>query len=355
MKRIAFLVQLPKNVSPGQRFRIEQYEPLLKNSGFRLDTFSYLGKRTYTILYEPGHSLQKASGVLWGFCKRWFFLVKLSRYDYIFLQREASPLGPPIFEWMMARLFRKKLIMDFDDAIWIADGSDSSDLLRITKCFWKIKYICRWSYKISVGNTYLAEYAKRYGKDVMVIPTCVDTCNRYNRTKNQTTDRPVIGWTGSHSTIKYLDILYPVLQKLETVHDFEFLVICNRPPDFKLKSMRFLPWNEQTEIDDLLKINIGVMPLIEDLWSEGKCGFKIIQYLALGIPAVASPVGVNGQIIEPGVNGFLCVSEEEWYHALVTLITQEQTRKRMGIAGREKIVAQYSLQANADAFLGLFK
>jgi glycosyltransferase involved in cell wall biosynthesis len=146
----------------------------------------------------------------------------------------------------------------------------------------------------------------------------------------------------------------PVLQRLEKQYDFYFYVICNKEPSFQLHSLKYIGWKESTEIEDLEKINIGIMPLEADAWSEGKCGFKIIQYLALGIPAVASPVGVNKKIINEK-NGFVCASGEDWYKALSALLSNSLLREEMGKSGREKIVKEYSVQANADLFLALFK
>jgi glycosyltransferase involved in cell wall biosynthesis len=164
----------------------------------------------------------------------------------------------------------------------------------------------------------------------------------------------VIGWTGSHSTMTYLNAIVPVLEKLEKSYDFKFLVISNQPPAFTLKSLVYLPWKEATEIDDLLQMNIGIMPLEPDEWSEGKCGFKLIQYLSLGIPAVASPVGVNNNIIEDGRNGFLCVSPEEWESALVRLLSDRALRTRLGFNGQEKMRHHFSLESNEQNFLSLF-
>lgn len=352
-KHIAFLVQLPKKVSPSQRFRIEQFEPFLSSKGIIFDTYPFIGKQTYKIFYKRGFFFQKAFGVLVGFLRRFGFLFKAYQYDYIFIQRMATPIGPPIYEWILAKLLRKKLIFDFDDAIWIPDSSGASWLMQIAKCYWKIKDICRWSYKISAGNEYLERWARRYNKNTVIIPTCVDTQQRYRFLHQHQDKKVTIGWTGSHSTLRFLNIIYPVLQKLEQTHDFTFLVICDRPPDFSLQSMQFLPWNEVSEIEDLMKIDIGIMPLEVDAWSEGKCGFKLIQYLALGIPAVASPVGVNKKIVTMD-NGFLCGTEEDWYNALATLIHDAQLREKMGCSGRKKILDEYSIQEKATDFLSLF-
>lgn len=352
--RIAFLVQLPKRVSPGQRFRIEQYEASLEKKGFSIETFSFLDEETYRILYQPGHLWQKSVGVLKGFLRRIAFLFKAGKYDFIFLQREAAPVGPPVFEWILAKLLRKKLVLDFDDAIWIRDKSGTNGFVSLAKCYWKIKYLCRWSYKVSVGNQYLVNFAADFNKNVVLIPTSVDVEKRYNKLKQHQDKPPVIGWTGSHSTVKYLHSILPVLKQLESKMDFEFLVICDQRPGFELAAMRFLPWNEHTEIDDLLQIDIGIMPLVQDAWSEGKCGFKLIQYLALGIPAVTNPVGVNKIIVENGKNGYLCETLEEWQQALTSLAADKSARAEMGAYGRKKIEAIFSVQANDDSFSNLF-
>lgn len=354
MKRIAFVVQLPKEVSPGQRFRIEQYEPLLSQNGFLFETFPFLDQKTRQVLYKKGFFFQKFFGVLKGFCKRFLFLFKAKKFDFIFLQREMAPVGPPVFEWIVSKILKCKIIHDFDDAIWIPNITEGNQLVRFAKCFWKVKWICKWSYKISAGNEFLAAYAKQYNQSVVLNPTCVDTNTKYNVLASQHSYPPVIGWTGSHSTIQFLTVGIPAIQKLEQQQLFRFLTICDKKPEFDLKSLEFKAWNKETEIEDISKINIGIMPLKEDAWSEGKCGFKLIQYMALGIPAVASPVGVNKRIIDDGVNGYLCRTSEDWIQRLTELLNDEEKRIAFGKKGREKIIREYSIEANASNFLSLF-
>ena len=353
---ILFLLPYPLHKAPSQRFRVEAFFNLLHQQGITYKTAEFLSASAWKVLYQKGSTLQKAAAIIKGFIKRLFIVLFTAyKYDYIFIHREAAPLGPPVFEWLLAKVFRKKLIFDFDDAIWIPNTSESNKIASYVKCFWKVALICKWSYKVSAGNAYLANWAKQHHSKVVINPTCVDMVGRFNQLKKQETNKLVIGWTGSHSTLKYLDELVPVLQNLETKHHFEFLVICNQPPLFQLGSLRFIKWQESTEIKDLLNINIGVMPLVNDTWSEGKCGFKLIQYLALGIPAVASPVGVNKEIITEGGNGFLCTTKDEWTAALEGLLTNAPLRTNLGVAGHQKIAQQYSIESNAANFLSLFQ
>jgi glycosyltransferase involved in cell wall biosynthesis len=152
----------------------------------------------------------------------------------------------------------------------------------------------------------------------------------------------------------YLDELLPVLEKVISEFDVQLMIISNREPSFHLPNLQFIHWRESSEIDDLLKFDIGIMPLKADAWSEGKCGFKLIQYSALGIPCVSSPVGVNKKIVEEGVTGFLCETEAAWYEAIKILLTDAGLRKRMGTNGNEKMRREFSLQANSRTFLGVF-
>jgi glycosyltransferase involved in cell wall biosynthesis len=148
--------------------------------------------------------------------------------------------------------------------------------------------------------------------------------------------------------------LLPVLRELEKEYAFTFLVISDQPPGFTLPSLRYLPWNKATEREDLLRMNIGIMPLTDDPWAQGKCGFKALQYMALGIPAVASPVGVNCDIIRDGVDGYLCRTDAEWKNALAQLLSKDALRTRLGHAARQRIEDSYSVQANRLTFLRFF-
>jgi glycosyltransferase involved in cell wall biosynthesis len=355
MKKIAFIVQMPREVSPGQRFRFELWEPVLEKHNIGISTYPFFDLNTYRKLYLPGYFFTKFFGVVKGFIKRFGILFKLKNYDYIFLQREFAPVGPPIFEWIAAKVLGCKIIYDFDDAIWIASTSKENKFASWLKACWKVKYICKWSYKVVGGNEFLCEYARPFNKQVIKIPTCVDTVHHHNRLKDQETEKVVIGWTGSHSTMKYLNELIPVFEALQQKYPIELVVISNRSPEFSLTELRNVSWQEKTEIEDLLQINIGLMPLDPDPWCEGKCGFKLIQYLSLGIPAVASPVGVNKIIIEEGVNGFLCTTHEEWVKALSVLIENKEMRTGMGKKGRAKIEKEYSVVSQAEKFIELFK
>jgi len=354
-KKVLFLVPYPLHRAPSQRFRVELFLPILEKHNIHYKIQSFLDEKTWDVLYKSGASVSKAWGVLKGFLRRVKAIIwDVPRYEYIFIHREASPVGPPVFEFLISKLFRKKIIYDFDDAIWIPNTSQENKIVSWVKAFWKIKYICKWSYKVVGGNKYLCQYAESVNDQVVLIPTCVDTENKHNQLKEQKGEQVVVGWTGSHSTMQYLNRLVPILARLVAEMQIKVLIISNKAPDFNFNGLQYLPWKEKTEVQDLLGINIGIMPLETDPWCEGKCGFKLIQYLALGIPAVASPVGVNKHIIREGENGFLCSTDGEWYDALKQLIQSEELRQTMGSKGRGFIVAAYSVQANADAFVRLF-
>lgn len=353
-KRIIILAPYPRNGAPGQRFRYEQYLSFLAEKNIRYRYFSFLDVKTNLLLYKPGQHLNKVLGVLKGFCKRIMVLFKVSSYDYVFIFREAAPLGPPIVEWIIAKILKKKIIYDFDDAIWLPNTSEVNKPIAWIKFHNKVNYICKWAYKVSGGNRYLCAYALKFNGKVILNPTTIDTVNHHNKVKNQHSKEFVIGWTGTHSTMVYLNEVVPVLKRLEDKIKFKFLVISNRKPDFELNSLEFRPWKEETEIKDLLEFNVGLMPLTKDKWAEGKCGFKALQYMALGIPALVSPVGVNKEIINNGIDGFLCSTLEEWERSILLLHKDVLMREKIGKNARIKVEANYSVNSNRDNFLNLF-
>jgi glycosyltransferase involved in cell wall biosynthesis len=355
--RILFLLPYPLHRAPSQRFRVENLLPLLDEAGIEYTLRPFMDEATWQVLYKGGSAVQKAKGILKGFRQRWYTVLReAGSYDWIFIHREAAPLGPPLLESYLKKVLGKKIVYDFDDAIWIPNTSAENRLAARLKAFGKVPRICSWSHTITAGNDYLCRFARQHtAGNVVRMPTVVDTRNRYNRLKTHSAGKPVVGWTGSHSTLKYLDELMPVIRGLQDELEFSFLVIADKAPELDLKDWAFIPWNPDTEIEDLMRIDVGVMPLTADPWSEGKCGFKLIQYLALGIPALASPVGVNSAIIVEGKNGYLCPDPETWKENLRRLITDEALRSRMGAAGREKMIAEYSIEAITPAFLDVFR
>lgn len=362
MKRVAFLVPYPFGLAPGPRFRFEQYLTALEENGFSYRFFPFFDRNTYLSLYKNAGLWTKVRKTLLGYRLRlWQVFFVLPRYDFVFIYREATPLGFPFVEWLLAKVFGKRLIYDFDDAIWIPVVSEENRLITRLKAADKVPKICRWAHRVSVGNAYLAEHARRFRGEsatdtgVRYNPTTLDTENWHNRLKNHDEPPLTIGWTGSHSTLPYLAALVPVIRELEEEFDFRFRVICNQKPDFDLRSLEFIPWNKATEIEDLLALHIGLMPLPDDAWAKGKCGFKALQYMSLGIPPVAAPVGVNASIIEDGKNGVLARTPEEWKIALKKLLADKKLRQKLGAAGRQTVVKRYSVQSNRENFLQLFE
>lgn len=352
--KILFLAPYPAFESPSQRYRFEHYLDILNEKGISYVYKPFLSKRAWAYFFLPGNFFKKGFAVFAGFMRRWGLMFTIGKYDYVYVHREAAPAGPPVFEWIIARLYRKKLIYDFDDAIWVPVVSQSNRMARFIKWPSKVASVCRMSYKVSAGNDFLAEFAGKYCKNVVVVPTVVDTNKVHNKLQDQNTESPVIGWTGTFSTLKYLDLVLPALQRLQSRYDFSFVVIANKDPELPLKNYRFIPWRKETEIDDLLSMHIGLMPLEDGDIEKGKCGFKAIQYMSLGIPAIVSPVGVNTAIVEDGVNGYVANTAPEWEKAIERLYTDASLRKRLGEAGRKKIEEGYSVSSSTGIFLSLF-
>ncbi|MDZ7606968.1 MAG: glycosyltransferase family 4 protein [Cyclobacteriaceae bacterium] len=355
MKKILFVVPYPVGAAPSQRFRFEQYFMVLRAQGYSYEIYSFWSGWGWNILYKRGFFIQKILAFAQGLIGRIGLLFIVPKYQYVFIHREVLPVGPPFFEWIIAKIFRKPIIYDFDDAIWLPNTSDQNRVVAAIKNHGKVKKICSWSWKVSCGNGFLADFAREYCEKVIINPTTIDT-DYHVPFINTSVPKPlVIGWTGTHSTTRYLLPLVPVFKKLKKVHAFEIRIISNQPPDWDFNDYIFIPWSQSEEIEQLQYFDIGVMPLEDTDWEKGKCGFKALQYMALEIPAVASSVGANREIIDHGINGFLCQNQEDWFTYLEQLIVSEKLRKSIGIEGRKKVLEKYSVHSNASLFLSLFE
>lgn len=351
---VLFMVPSPVGISPGQRFRFEHYLTFLKQEGIQYKISPFLSMWGRTVLYSRGHVFQKVFAMIGGLIRRSTDLFRVWKYEYVYIHRWASTAGPPIAEWVIAKVFRKKIIYDFDDSIWVKESPYNKNYLNV-KFLGKISKICRWAHVVTVGNSFLAEYAKKYNKNVIILPTVVNTDTIHGEIQCQETDKPAIGWTGTFSTLKYIDIVLPALRRIQEKSDFIFYVIADKDPELQLKNYRFVKWCKETETQDLLRFHIGLMPLTEDEITKGKCGFKAIQYMALGMPALVSPVGVNADIVEDGKNGFICKNSSEWEEKMLLLLQNSSLRKEFGIAARKKIENSYSVSSTRNVFIGLFR
>ncbi len=357
--KLLFLFPYPLNESASQRFRFEQYFIVLQGNGFSIDTQSFWSEAAWKILYQPGKIWLKLIHFVAGYGRRFLLLLRVHTCSFVFIHRECTPVGPPVFEWVIAKLFRKKIIYDFDDAIWLPNTSIENKFVAAFKCHGKVKFICRWSYKVSCGNHYLADYAKEFNTHTIVNPTTVDTEKLHNPVGYPSATDPAhvaIGWTGSHSTLNYLTPLLPIIDSLSKRYpQLRLLVIADKNPGFFLECLQFIQWSKENEIGDLMKIDIGIMPLTDNEWGKGKCGFKAIQYMSLKKPALVSPVGVNSEIVDHGTNGFVCKTLEDWSNFLDYLILRPDECLAMGEKGREKVIRSYSVTSNASTFLALFE
>lgn len=355
MPKILFLTLHRKDRSPGQRFRHEQYLDHLEENGFQVTYSNLLNEHQDTTFYNPGNYLGKVFIGFQAIFKRLKDVLRASKYEYVFIYRDAFFFGI-LFEWLFRRT-GKKLIFDFDDSIWIEDENPDRSIFQRLKNPAKTDRIISYCDLIVAGNNYLAEYACQHNEQVVIIPTTIDT-NEYVRKEGLAEKgRICIGWSGSFSTIKHFE---QALEPLKIIKDRFKDQVCFKvigDGNYRNDSLdiKGLPWKKQTEIEDLSEIDIGIMPLPNDNWSKGKCGLKGLQYMALEIPTIMSPVGVNSTIIEDGHNGFLAGNTDEWVEKLTLLINEPSLRKQVGKAGRQTVVDHYSVDANKKKWLDVFQ
>jgi len=316
-------------------------------------TYSYIiSEKDDRVFYKPGHLLQKAVIVLRAFRKRLKDLRRARQFDLIYIYREAYMLGFSYFEKKLSQT-GVPVIYDFDDAIWLNDTSHANNKLKWLKRPGKTSKIIRHAQLTLAGNAYLADYARKYSRHVAIFPTLLDT--DYHKPGAVQKDGPVIiGWTGTSTTLKHFETALPVLRGLKEKYGRKIEIRVIVDFDYSVPGMGITchKWDKNREIDDLARFDIGIMPLPNDEWSRGKCGFKALQYLALGIPAVVSPVGVNKEIIKNNLNGYLAADEKEWFNKLEVLIENQTLREKMGAEGRKTVVENYSAHAWKTNFLG---
>lgn len=335
------------SLGASSRVRFLQYIPYFESQGVNVTVKPLLSNAYINALYK-GKS--RRHEIIKGYFKRVVTLLNVRDYDLVVIEKEVFPFMPAVVEYLF-NILDIKYIVDYDDALFHNYDCHSNRLVRIILGK-KIDSVMRSASIVIAGNNYIAEYAELAGaKNIEVIPTVVDT-SRYQVKRKAHTKTPIVGWIGTPHTSKYLHPLLPVFKSIKDDIDVRFVAVGARPEDFEEGLIEAWPWSEETEVSSIQQFDIGIMPLNDSPWERGKCGYKLIQCMACGVAVVASPVGVNCKIVEPGKTGKLPNSLKEWDIALRSLLDlSSKNISEMGNAGRIKVEELYSLQAQAPIFL----
>ncbi|WP_295102731.1 glycosyltransferase family 4 protein [uncultured Candidatus Kuenenia sp.] len=325
-KRVYFLIQEWEH--PASRYRVLQYLPYLNEAHI-----------AYTVSLFPGS--------FWQWMK---LFSQMNGYDVLYIQKKR------LWHWQLWYLKRKciKIIYDFDDAVMYKSPVDGRR--RSFKRQRTFARMVRFADSVIAGNSYLKSKALPYNNNVTIIPTAVDTGKYSVRNYDTRKEKITIGWIGSKSSLPFIQELTPAFDKLaEQNKSLELKIICNEFIDCKTMPVHKKIWAIEDENADLQGIDIGLAPLPNHEWTRGKCATKLLQYFAVGVPVVCSPVGVHSEIVEEGVNGMFASTVDEWAEKIKSLADDAALRRRMGLAGRKTLDAGYSLQANAPKFINVIR
>ena len=353
--RMLVLCPFPLGVAAGQRLKFEQYYECWRAHGWEVVPAPYMDMALWNILYERGHFAAKLLGVLKGLIRRTGDMFRVPRYDLVYCHMNVTPVGTSLFERLTRRLARK-LLFDIEDNVII--GFDHmvdhhpNPLLRFVRSAGKARYLIRTADHVVTSSPALNDHCLTINerRSCTYISSSVDTDRFVPAARSGSYGHLTIGWTGTFSTRVYLDLLRPVFQALAESRDFRLRVIGNFKYALPGVDLEVIQWTPEREVQDLQGIDIGVYPLPVDEWVTGKSGLKAIQYMAMGLPCVATNVGTTPLIIRDGENGMLVRTEGEWLEALTKLIDDPELRRRLGEEARRDAVAKYSTTAIAAKY-----
>jgi len=353
--RVGFLALQEPHLSPGQRYRLEAFLPALAQRAITVRYDWLLDRHDLRVFYGHDGVAGKALVMARAAAARLMSVARTRDVDVWLVQREAFFLGGAWSEWLAS--LSAPIVYDFDDAIWIRATSVANARFAWLKNVDKISRIVGLAHTVVAGNDYLATWARSHSSHVQVVPTCVDTDVFFPPVARAVGPPVTIGWSGSASTIAHLIPLLPVLERVHARYGDAVRLRVMGDPTFTHAplGLRGEAWSPDHELALLRDMEIGLMPLPDDEWTRGKCGLKGLVSMAMGAASVMSPVGVNTAIVRDGVNGFLPASDEAWFEVLCRLVEDAGLRARIGAAGRQTVVDDYSVTRWAPVLGDVFE
>jgi glycosyltransferase involved in cell wall biosynthesis len=336
------------------RFRLQQFVGPLAERDVELTIHPFLDSTLFAHLYHQGSFPRTAAGLLKSAFLRLADLNSARTADVILVQREAMMFGPPLIEWLTTKALKRPMVLDLDDATYVSYTSPTyGGVGKALKWFRKTDDLIGWARVVTCGNRAIAEYVSGRGAKARIIPTVVDNELFRPAERGAADGQAVLGWIGTHSTYPYLESIFPALRRLAGKHDFRLKIVGSGKDEVSIPGVEVenSTWKMEREVADFQSIDVGLYPLdaaMYEGWAAGKSGFKAIQYMGVGVPYVATPVGASAEIGEAGVTHFFASTEDEWYGALETLIVDARRRREMGAAGRRHAITNYGLPAQAD-------
>ncbi|MFA7466952.1 MAG: glycosyltransferase family 4 protein [Desulfotomaculaceae bacterium] len=356
--RVLFLTNTPPK-GPSARYRVYQFLPHLGHYGIKASCHSALTPRLYDKFKPSGGMWSKILYFGLSALSRVIALFRLAFYDTVYIQKLVLPHVYPFPEVMLCKLGKllgKRIIFDYDDAIFTISEVRKKTWVERFTCPGRLQRVIELCDGVVAGNNFLADYARGYNKNVCVLPTCVELA-KYPAPKPKYNwgDPVVIGWIGTPSTLPYLDLIRPALQQIAQKQEIILRIVGGKEYHCPGVKVECLPWTLDGEVELIKSFNIGVMPLTDDAWSRGKCGLKLLQYMAAGVPAIASPVGVNSEIIQDGLNGYLAAGTTQWVEVLEIIMSNPAAHAYMAEKARETVEKEYAVESNIPKLVDILK
>ncbi len=353
-KKILFLSPYPINKAPSQRLKYEQYFTEFEKLGYQLKTSSFVSNKFWEIIYKDGFLIKKLIYTVLGYIKRFSNLFILKKYDIVYVHLWVTPFGLPFFEYLVG-LIAKKVIYDIDDMVFLGHSSKANSMISALKGKNKMIYLMKKANHVISSAPKLTEFVSLQTQNYTEIACTLDTENRYKNINKTENAKICIGWTGSHSTSRYLKTIHYALKYIQQKYDVEIKFMSDELIELEGININFNYWSEKEEISVINSFDIGLHPLPDEPWVYGKSGGKVMQYMALSVPIIATKIGANLDTIIDGENGFLVNTEQEWIDKLSVLIENESLRKKQGNEGRKIIEEKYSVKVNKETYLKIFK